>query len=63
MKIGIFTDLRFTSLKNPTGVTKHIYNIEDNIIIHKSIFGDNEGKDDDVPYQYILFQLYCRTLC
>jgi glycosyltransferase involved in cell wall biosynthesis len=27
MNIGVFTDLRFTSLKNPTGVTKHIYNI------------------------------------
>lgn len=24
MKIGIFTDLRFTNLKTPTGVTKHI---------------------------------------
>lgn len=24
MKLGIFTDLRFTSLKTPTGVTKHI---------------------------------------
>ena len=24
MRIGIFTDLRFTALPNPTGVTKHI---------------------------------------
>lgn len=36
MKIGVYTDLRFTALDNPTGVTKHIVNVINNLYEDKN---------------------------
>ena len=68
MKIGIFTDLRFTSLSTPTGVTKHIIHMIDGLYHHPGIelivlaAKDQLNKDGSIPPNNALSYLKARPL-